>query len=274
MPEEKQTQSVKPSRTPLVTKKGMSTGAKVGIGVGISCFIIVIIIGVIGFFAFKKIFTPKNKNMTRLVYECDLSKIPENEKNDVMAATKNVIKYRVEGYGISSPSIQTDYHGNNGTITVELPGVTNINKANDANSVISKVAKLEFKEPEGEVPKYPNGEPNFQSIQWKPTGLTGAQFKKAQVEFDKKTGDPEIKIEFNDEGTKLFGEVTKRNIGNPIAIFLDNQLISAPTVQAAITDGNGNITGKFNVDEAKKLVIQLNSGSLPIQLKLVTETIY
>jgi preprotein translocase subunit SecD len=134
--------------------------------------------------------------------------------------------------------------------------------------LIGKTAQLEFKEQAGPIPQTSQGQPIPQAAEWKSTGLTGAQFKKASVEFNQNTNDPEIKIEFNSEGTKLFGQVTQRNIGKPVAIFLDNQLISAPTVQTAITDGNAVITGKFTVDEAKKLVIQLNAGALPVPLKL------
>ncbi len=202
---------------------------------------------------------------THLVYDLDLSKIAAKDKQDAINSAKNVIEKRVNAFGVTEPIIQTESTGSADRIIVELPGLKN---TDEAVSLIGKTAQLEFKEQAGAMPQTSSGTPIPQAAQWQSTGLTGAQFKKASVEFNKDTNDPEIKIEFNSEGAKLFGEVTQRNIGKPVAIFLDNQLISAPTVQTAITDGNAVITGKFTVDEAKKIVIQLNAGALPIPLKL------
>src|SRR5207253_2249718 len=92
--------------------------------------------------------------------------------------------------------------------------------------------------------------------------LTGQYFKKASVGFDRSTSKPEIDFEFNDEGGKLFGQITNRLKGKQLGIFLDDQVISSPVVQAQITT-NGRITGSFTLDEAKNLVIQLNAGALP-----------
>jgi len=202
---------------------------------------------------------------TQLIYDLDLSKIASKDRKEAVKGVYDVIERRINAFGVTEPIIQTDSSGSAERIIVELPGLKN---TDEAISLIGKTAQLEFKEPEGELPKTPEGKTVPYATSWKSTGLTGAQFKRAQVEFHPETGEPEIKIEFNQEGTKLFGEVTKRNIGKPLAIFLDNEIISAPTVQTAITDGNAVITGKFTVDEAKKLAIQLNAGALPVPLKL------
>ena len=101
------------------------------------------------------------------------------------------------------------------------------------------------------------------------TGLTGKNLKNANVQFMSQSGKPEVGIEFDAEGTKMFAELTKENIGNQIAIFLDGQVISAPTVQTAITDGKAVITGNFTVDEAKKLAQRLNEGALPMPISLI-----
>lgn len=202
---------------------------------------------------------------TQLIYDLDLSKIASRDRREAVKGVYDVIERRVNAFGVTEPIIQTDSSGSTERIIVELPGLKNVE---EAISLIGKTAQLEFKEQEGEMPKTPQGKAIPEAIKWKATGLTGAQFKKAQVEFNPETGEPEIKIEFNDEGTKLFAELTKKNVGKPLAIFLDNELISAPTVQTAITDGNAVITGKFTVDEAKKLAIQLNAGALPVPLKL------
>jgi preprotein translocase subunit SecD len=99
--------------------------------------------------------------------------------------------------------------------------------------------------------------------------LTGQYFKKAEVHFNQR-GTPEIYFEFDDEGAKLFGDITKRNLQKPIGIFLDGQVISSPTVQAQITS-NGVIQGSFTPEEAKNLAIQLNAGALPVPVTIEEE---
>lgn len=101
------------------------------------------------------------------------------------------------------------------------------------------------------------------------TGLTGKNLKRADVQFMSQSGKPEVGIEFDSEGAKNFAELTKENIGKQIAIFLDKQIISAPTVQAEITDGKAVITGDFSLDEAKKLAQRLNEGALPVPITLI-----
>lgn len=102
------------------------------------------------------------------------------------------------------------------------------------------------------------------------TGLSGKNLKNAQVTFPNQgLGEPQVALQFDDEGTKLFTDITKRNIGKRVAIYLDDQIISAPTVQSEITNGQAVITGKFTIDEANKLVKRLNEGALPVPITLV-----
>lgn len=101
------------------------------------------------------------------------------------------------------------------------------------------------------------------------TGLSGKNLKRADVQFMSQSGKPEVGIEFDSEGTQLFGQLTKDNIGKQIAIFLDGQVISAPTVQTEITDGKAVITGNFSLEEAKKLAQRLNEGALPMPITLI-----
>ncbi|MBI4250596.1 protein translocase subunit SecD [Candidatus Uhrbacteria bacterium] len=106
---------------------------------------------------------------------------------------------------------------------------------------------------------------------WKDTGLTGKQLKKAYVQTDQQTYFPEIGIEFDEEGKKLFGEITARNVGKPLAIFLDGRLQQAPRVQQAITDGSAVITGDFTLEEVKTHVRRLNAGALPVPISVASE---
>jgi protein-export membrane protein SecD len=113
---------------------------------------------------------------------------------------------------------------------------------------------------------------NVPDFRYKTTGLTGKNLKTAQVVFQSQgLGEPQVSLKFDDEGAKLFAELTKKNLGKTIAIYLDGQVISAPTVQAEITNGEAVITGDFSVDEAKKLAGRLNEGALPVPLTLVSQ---
>ena len=107
-------------------------------------------------------------------------------------------------------------------------------------------------------------------FKYKSTGLTGKNLKSASVTFQNQgLSAPQISLKFDDEGTKLFADLTKKNLGKRIAIFLDGSVISAPTVQAEITSGEAVITGTFTLQEAKDLVEKLNTGALPVPLTLV-----
>jgi len=107
-------------------------------------------------------------------------------------------------------------------------------------------------------------------LKYKDTGLTGKNLKSAAVTYDNQgLGEPKISIQFDEEGTKLFADVTKRNIGKRVAIYLDGKLQMEPTVQVAITDGSAEITGQWTLDEVKNHVRRLNEGSIPVPLTLV-----
>lgn len=103
------------------------------------------------------------------------------------------------------------------------------------------------------------------------TGLNGQQLEKAQVSFDPQTGVPVVSLQFNAEGAKLFKEITEKNIGKTVAIYLDGAPISIPTVNQAIPDGQAVIEGNFTLDEAKELTRRLNAGALPVPINLVNQ---
>ncbi|MDP2755326.1 MAG: protein translocase subunit SecD, partial [Nitrospirota bacterium] len=107
--------------------------------------------------------------------------------------------------------------------------------------------------------------------EWKITELTGKNLKRSVVEFNPNDNSPEVGLEFDDEGAKMFVEITNRNVGKQVAIFLDGLPISAPTVNEKITGGKAVITGKFNIKEAKLLVQRLNAGALPVPIHLINQ---
>ncbi|MDP2630662.1 MAG: protein translocase subunit SecD, partial [Candidatus Uhrbacteria bacterium] len=106
---------------------------------------------------------------------------------------------------------------------------------------------------------------------WKDAVLTGKQLKRAFVDFNNPTSSPQIGLEFNDEGKKLFASMTEANVGKPIAIFLDGEPISMPTVQQPIRDGSAVITGDFTLKEAKLLSQRLTTGALPVPITLLSQ---
>ena len=215
------------------------------------------------------------KGGSYLLYEADLTKKdPSLTDVQTMNAVKSKIEARVNKYGVTEPIIQIQ--GSN-RILVQLPGVKDINQA---ISLIGQVALLEFKEQQldasGNVVNDANGNPV-----WIPStaigtdgvtveALTGKYLKpNAAVTLDN-LGKPEVSFEWNAEGAKLFGQITQRLLNKPLGIFLDNVLISSPTVQAVITDKG--VINNIPIDQAKILVNQLNSGSLDVPLKVIQQT--
>ncbi len=107
--------------------------------------------------------------------------------------------------------------------------------------------------------------------QWKNTQLTGKQLESARLEFDQQTRGAQVALQFDDEGSRLFAELTKKNIGKPVAIFLDGQSISEPVVQNEIIGGRAVISGSYNINEAKLLARRLQAGALPVPVKLIAQ---
>lgn len=191
---------------------------------------------------------------SHLVFETDLNKIADDKKKSAVESSRNVIEKRVNLFGVSEPSVTTSKYEGRDRIVVELPGISN---TKDAVNLIGKTAQLQFSELDGE--------------NLKPTNLTGADLESASVVFDAQTGKPSISLKFTKEGGEKFSEITARNIGKPLPIILDEDVISAPNVQGRIDGGDAQITGNFTIDEAKNLVVQLNAGALPVPVKLIEE---
>ena len=106
---------------------------------------------------------------------------------------------------------------------------------------------------------------------WQDTGLTGKNFKHADVQVDQYY-QPYISIQFDEEGAKLFEEITEKNVGKPVAIFVGGEKISSPRVNEKITGGSAQITGSFTQEEASNLARDLNTGAIPAPIVLTGET--
>ncbi|MDD5147010.1 MAG: protein translocase subunit SecD [Candidatus Daviesbacteria bacterium] len=211
---------------------------------------------------------------TEVILETQMDKIDPQNKDSALESAKNVIERRVNLYGVSEAVVQTSKLGEQRRILVELPGLKD---ASAAANLVGKTAQLDFRELPAslsaqEIEATKSGMPILAFA--KQTGLTGADLKKAQVTFGGNLGaksGPQVAIEFTTEGAKKFAEITRRNINRPLAIFLDNELISAPNVSQEIDGGNAVITGQFTTEEAKDLAIELNAGALPVPIKLISQ---
>ncbi len=128
--------------------------------------------------------------------------------------------------------------------------------------MIGETPYLEFREEIEEAEE----EPYFL-----PTKLTGQYLKKAQLDFNQTTFEAQVILEFDEEGKEIFKDLTTRNVGKRIAIFIDDVLISAPVVREVIPSGKAQITGSFTIDEAKELARNLNAGALPVPIKLISQ---
>lgn len=211
---------------------------------------------------------------THLVYQADLSKVSSSDKTSAMEGVRDVIERRVNSYGIAEPNVQVSRADR---LIVELAGVKDVDQA---IKMIGETPFLQFKEEMTDQEKAQVDE-QFKDSQipdqyksllyYKETGLDGKQLQRADVIFDQNTYQPEVQLQFNDDGTKLFGDITTRNVGKKVAIFLDGMPISIPTVQVPITDGKAVISGNFTVDEAKTLVQRLNAGALPVPITLLSQ---
>ncbi|MEI6835985.1 MAG: preprotein translocase subunit SecD [Candidatus Falkowbacteria bacterium] len=224
---------------------------------------------------------------TQLTYEANVNNIPEADRASSLEGVRDVIERRVNSTGVSEPVIQVnrsisgDYR-----VIVELAGIKNVN---DAIKMIGETPLLEFKEttvvPADNIkittPTITSsGTSSVAAIvatstvpeaqlAWKNTELTGKNLKSATLKFNPNDGTPEVALKFDTEGSKMFEDITGRNVNKQVAIVLDGYTISAPTVSQKISGGEAVISGKFTVTEAKLLVQRLNTGALPVPINLI-----
>lgn len=214
---------------------------------------------------------------SHLVYQADFKNIPDADRSGSLSAARDTIERRVNSFGVSEPLVQIQ---GNDQIVVELPGIDDVNKAIE---LIGQTPLLEFKTQatvEELTPKAVLGEDGQLRVDtadaWKSTGLSGKQLERATADVQQAgqgglSSTVVVRLLFDEEGTQLFSEITSANVGKPIAIFLDDQVLSAPTVQTPITNGEAVITGQFTAKEAKDLANLLNSGALPVPIKLISQ---
>lgn len=205
---------------------------------------------------------------THLAYQADLLQIGDQSKGEAMQGVRDVIERRVNYFGVSEPVVQVS---GDDRLIVELAGVSDVNQA---IQLIGETPFLEFREEKSDTRAIIEAQQKGQRLDEDPfvsSGLNGRHVRRAQVVFDQQTYKPQVSLELTDEGAKLFAQITKRDIGKMVAIYLDGVPISVPVVQSEIADGKAVITGGFTPQEAKLLATRLNSGALPVPIKLISQ---
>ena len=216
--------------------------------------------------------------------------VPPNTSVDAnsMRAATGIVENRVNGLGVTEAVVQ---QAGDRRIVVELPGETDPERAletlqqtgllefvdlselSDAEvfALENATIKTDFGISEDQDPISSSEgitateeiSPTFHTV------MTGAELKNVFVDTDQQGGGYQIGFELTSEGAKIFRDYTSNHVGDILAIALDKQIISAPRIQSAITDGKGVIQGNFTAESANDLVVQLRYGSLPIPLKVV-----
>lgn len=206
---------------------------------------------------------------TELIYRADTSKV--SDRGGAMESLKEVIERRVNIFGVSEPIIQTEHGGfisgtHDDRLIVELPGVTDLQKAIDT---IGSTPTLEFRLAKKNAQQIlaANPDATLDDV-FEPTGLTGEYLSGASVGFNPTTNAALVDLSFNSDGANLFAKITGEHKGEVLAIVLDGQVIEAPVIQDAITNGKAQISGNFTPETAKALARNLNYGALPVPISL------
>lgn len=163
-------------------------------------------------------------------------------KPEELERTKELLNLRVNKIGVSETVVTTE---GNRRIRIDIPGMYDSQGIVDA---LSKTGKLTFKDPEGKEV------------------LTGNDITKATTQFNE-YNQPVIGLEMSEEGRKKFADATTKFVGQKISIYMDEDLLTDPTVEGPITQGKAVITGNRSVEEAKRIAGIINAGALPLEVK-------
>jgi preprotein translocase subunit SecD len=191
-----------------------------------------------------------------------------------------IVERRVNELGTVEPLIQRQGVDR---ILVQVPGLQDPTRLKE---LLGKTAKLDFRmvDPtvpadqatQGRVP--PDSEvlmssqsPKVPYVVKKAVLVSGADLTDAQPGFDQRSGEPIVSFRFNTSGARKFAQATSDNVGQPFAIVLDNEVVSAPVIREPITGGSGQISGSFTVQQANDLSILLRAGALPAPLTIIEE---
>ena len=197
---------------------------------------------------------------SRIVLEAQTTDTIAKITPDMMSSLQFAIENRVNALGVAETVVQQTGEKR---LLVEIPNISDPAKAKE---FLGETAELEFKKPLDN---------QYGATGWAPTGLTGKDVKKALISTNP-GGQWVVSLEFNDKGTKKFGQLTQEVVGKPMAIFFNGDMQSAPVIQEPILGGHAQISGGdsgFAYEEAKKMVDLLNAGALPVPAKIIEESL-
>jgi protein-export membrane protein SecD len=191
-----------------------------------------------------------------------------------------IVGQRINALGTTEPTIQQQGLDR---ILVQVPGLEDPQRVKD---ILGRTARLQFRLLCDDQPQQPGERPppecealpdttNPDLIYWVHTSsratVEGEHLVDAQPAFDSQTNEPIVSFRFNQQGALRFGRLTQENVGRPLAIVLDEEVVSAPRINEPILGGSGQISGRFSTQEANDLAIVLRSGALPAKLTIVEE---
>src|SRR5581483_9858642 len=190
-----------------------------------------------------------------------------------------IVERRVNELGTVEPLIQRQ---GNDRILVQVPGLQD---PTELKRILGKTAKMEFRMVDTSVPPdqargslppddellMSTSKPPVPYVIKKQVLVSGGDLTDAQTGFDQRSGEPVVNFKFNTAGSFKFDQATTENVGQPFAIVLDNEVISAPVIREPITGGQGQISGNFTVQSANDLAILLRAGALPAPLTVIEE---
>lgn len=198
---------------------------------------------------------------TLLLYKAHTEILPEEDRKETMAALRDTLERRVNIFGVAEPLVQTQKSGGEDRLIIELPGVTDTQEAID---MLGATPVLDFR----------LAETVGTTTAFVPTELTGKYLKRAVLQFGAGNGglsnESVVVLQFNGEGSDIFADITKENVGSILGIFLDGVPISTPVIREEIVGGEATVSGGFTPDEAKELVRNLNYGALPVGIELLS----
>lgn len=198
------------------------------------------------------------KGGAHLVYEADTSKLNGANASTAMEGVRQVFEGRVNALGVTEPEIRIGTTNNKPSIIVDLPGVSDIAKAKE---LLGTTAQMDFRDETGNVVLEGKDIVANQTVAEPLQNGTGLAA----------TSQWQVRLTLTNEGKEAFAKATSANVGKSIGIYLDEQLISNPTVQTAITDGVAIISGNFTAEQARAFALQLKSGALPVPVTLIQE---
>jgi len=191
---------------------------------------------------------------------------------DAVERSLEVVRRRLNETGLVEPSITRQ--GKN-HILVQMPGVAD---PAEIRELLGTTAQMTFhwvakpdENRRSAILRLTDASGEQDYVLEKRVAMQGERISDAQMAFNQDTSEPVVNFKLDSDGTRLFAEMTRQNVGRPLAIVLDNQVITAPVIRSVIAGGSGEISGSFTTTEASNLALLLRAGALPAPLNVIEE---